>query len=331
MKIGFTSTVPMEVIFAAGHIPVDLNNIFITSDNAGDWVNKAELKGFPRNICSWIKGLYIAGLKENLVDQVIAVTEGDCSNTKVLMEILKDDGRETIPFAYPSNHIFDSVKKTIDSFCDELKVSLEEVTKMKLKLDQVREIAWKIDDLTWRENKVSGEENHYYLVNCSDFMGDWKHYGKILDDFYKQALRRERRKEKIRLAFLGVPPVFSDLYEQVNEYGGNVVFNEIQRQFSMPFPGTDIYQQYYLYTYPYSSEWRLQDVVKECQRRNIHGIIHYAQAFCHRQLEDILIRRKVFCPVLTIEGDSPGRVDERTKIRLQSFIEMLKEKYDLRN
>ena len=67
MKIGFTSTVPMEVIFAAGHIPVDLNNIFITSDNAGDWVNKAELKGFPRNICSWIKGLYIAGLKENLV------------------------------------------------------------------------------------------------------------------------------------------------------------------------------------------------------------------------------------------------------------------------
>ena len=28
-RIGITTTVPSEVIFAAGHTPVDLNNIFI--------------------------------------------------------------------------------------------------------------------------------------------------------------------------------------------------------------------------------------------------------------------------------------------------------------
>ena len=32
-KIGLTTTVPVEVIFAAGDTPVDLNNIFITIRN----------------------------------------------------------------------------------------------------------------------------------------------------------------------------------------------------------------------------------------------------------------------------------------------------------
>ena len=33
--IGFTTSIPVEIILAAGKIPVDLNNIFITSDLAG--------------------------------------------------------------------------------------------------------------------------------------------------------------------------------------------------------------------------------------------------------------------------------------------------------
>jgi len=47
------------------------------------------------------------------------------------------------------------------------------------------------------------------------------------------------------------------------------------------------------------------------------------QSFCHRQIEDLIIRERIALPVLTIEGDQPGRVDERTKIRLQAFIELL--------
>ena len=29
-KIGITTTVPIEVIYAAGHVPVDLNNVFVS-------------------------------------------------------------------------------------------------------------------------------------------------------------------------------------------------------------------------------------------------------------------------------------------------------------
>ena len=33
-RIGITTTVPVEIIIAAGHTPVDLNNLFITDPEA---------------------------------------------------------------------------------------------------------------------------------------------------------------------------------------------------------------------------------------------------------------------------------------------------------
>ena len=54
-RIGFTSSFPVEVVYAAGYTPIDLNNIFVEG-NSTEYIRKAELKGFPRTICAWIKG-----------------------------------------------------------------------------------------------------------------------------------------------------------------------------------------------------------------------------------------------------------------------------------
>ena len=54
--IGLTSTIPVEIVFAAGLKPVDLNNVFINSDKAQKLVAQAESAGFAHNICAWIKG-----------------------------------------------------------------------------------------------------------------------------------------------------------------------------------------------------------------------------------------------------------------------------------
>lgn len=53
----------------------------------------------------------------------------------------------------------------------------------------------------------------------------------------------------------------------------HVVFNEIQRQFSMPYKTDDLAEQYSRYTYPYDAHGRLEDIACEVRRRNIHGII----------------------------------------------------------
>jgi benzoyl-CoA reductase/2-hydroxyglutaryl-CoA dehydratase subunit BcrC/BadD/HgdB len=51
-KIGITTTISVEVIFAAGKVPVDLNNCFITSPEKEAYIAQAEAAGFPRNTCN---------------------------------------------------------------------------------------------------------------------------------------------------------------------------------------------------------------------------------------------------------------------------------------
>ncbi|HUU81170.1 MAG TPA: 2-hydroxyacyl-CoA dehydratase, partial [Acidobacteriota bacterium] len=98
--IGITATIPIEIIFAAGRRPVDLNNLFITSSKPDKLVAQAESAGFPHSICSWIKGIYSVVIGHE-VKEVIAVTGGDCSNTIALAELLARRGVKVIPFEYP--------------------------------------------------------------------------------------------------------------------------------------------------------------------------------------------------------------------------------------
>ena len=93
MNIGFTTSIPVEVIFAAGHRPIDLNNIFV-NDTPQNHVRNAELKGFPRNVCSWIKGMYSV-IEKSQIDILIGVVQGDCSFSHSLLDIVKGEGKKT--------------------------------------------------------------------------------------------------------------------------------------------------------------------------------------------------------------------------------------------
>lgn len=322
-NIAITTTVPVEIILAAGNIPVDLNNIFITNQHAVRLVEAAEEAGYPRNLCGWIKGLYSVVLEEDF-EQVIAVTQGDCSNTHALMETYELAGIETIPFAYPFDRDYDLLKLQMDKLITRLGTDWAAVDRVKKRLDVIRKKVAKLDELTWQDNVVSGFYNHLYQVSCSDFNGNPDKFEADVDCFLKEARQEAERTEDVRLAYIGVPPIFTDLYGYIEQQGARVVFNEVQRQFSMPFEVEDIVEQYRLYTYPYGVFGRIRDIRAELERRNIDGILHYVQSFCYRQIEDMIFREKLDIPVLTIEGDKPGKLDARTKLRIDSFLEMLR-------
>ncbi|MDA8228069.1 MAG: 2-hydroxyacyl-CoA dehydratase family protein [Desulfitobacterium hafniense] len=333
-KIGLTTTVPVEVIYAAGETPVDLNNVFITSSESMKRVEEAELAGYPRNVCGWIKGLYSTALMNPEIRKIIAVTQGDCSNTHALMETWEVEGMEIIPFAFPYDRDKELLELKMDKLIRALGTTWEEVKIQKKRLDKVRALAWEIDRLTWEEDKVSGFENHLYLVSCSDFNGNPEQYASEMEEFISKAKAREshtkryptrNQKREIRLGYIGVPPIFTDLYDFLEEQGARVVFNEVQRQFSMPFETDNIVEQYRLYTYPYPVFGRIADINREAEIRNLDGIIHYTQSFCYRQIEDLIVRKKVDYPILTIEGENPSLLDARTKMRLESFLHMLKD------
>ncbi len=324
MKIGITTTVPVEVIYAAGHTPVDINNIFIGDPNPMRLVEEAELAGYPRNVCGWIKGLYATVLRQEDIKAVVAVTQGDCSNTHALMETWQHKGIEIIPFAFPYDRDYDMLKLQIDKLIGVLGTDWEKAGKWKKSLDTVRSLAWELDRLTWEENRVTGFENHLWQVSSSDFNGDPEKFARELEGELAQVRAREPLAPAIRIGFIGVPPIVPELYGYLETQGARVVFNEVQRQFSMPFQVDDLVEQYRLYTYPYNIFGRIEDIRHQAELRRLDGLIHYTQSFCFRQIEDLIIRQEIDLPILTLEGDSPTRLDARSKMRLDAFIDMLK-------
>ncbi|MBP1752748.1 MAG: 2-hydroxyglutaryl-CoA dehydratase, D-component [Geobacteraceae bacterium] len=324
-KTGFTTSIPIEVLLAAGRVPVDLNNLFITSERSQWLIDKAELEGFPRNICGWIKGIYAAVL-ESGIREIVAVTEGDCSNARALMEVLSLKGISAIPFAYPGDRNRESLRIEIEKLMEQFGASLEAVMEAKTRLDGIRRKVHEIDRLTWQENLVSGQENHYFQVATSDMNSDPDRFEEEIEGFLQAVVSRKPFREKIRLAYIGVPPIISDLYPFLESRGARVVFNETQRQFSMPYGITDLVEQYRAYTYPYDIFTRLEDITAEIEKRRVDAVIHYVQSFCFRQIEDMVVRRQLSLPVLTLEGDKPASLDARTRIRIESFLEMVREK-----
>ena len=323
-RIGMTTTVPVEIILAAGHVPVDLNNVFITSSEPVRRVEAAEDAGYPRNICGWIKGLYSTVVGTDCVDAVIAVTQGDCSNTHALMETWEMAGVRVIPFAYPFDRDVDLLRLQMQKLVEAMGANWDQVMAIKADVDRVRRKVAEIDRLTWQENRVSGADNHLFQVSCSDFNSDVIRFERDVDDFLAKASKTPVRRESLRLGYIGVPPIFTDLYSYVESMGARVVYNEVQRQFAMPYDEPDIIEQYRRYTYPYGVFGRIADIQAQIEKRELDGVIHYVQSFCYRQIEDMIVRKKLKVPILTIEGDKPGCMDARTRLRVDGFIEMLK-------
>ena len=322
--VGITTTIPIEIIYAAGRAVVDLNNVFITNPNPGEMVERAEYAGFPRTLCGWIKGIYTTALDLGL-QQVVAVTQGDCANTCALMETLADAGVEIIPFAYPYDRDCDLLTLQMEKLRQRFDAAPEAVTETKRRFDAIRARARRIDDLTWQSDGVTGRQNHYYQITCSDMKSDPAMFEAELDAFLAGVPDGEPlRPDRLRLAYIGVPPILTDLYDHLESLSARIVYNETQRQFAMPFDTPDLVEQYRLYTYPYGVFWRLRDIKAEVARRGVEGVIHYAQNFCFHQIEDLIIRRHLDLPILTLEADRPGRMDAGMRLRVESFIEMLR-------
>ena len=205
-------------------------------------------------------------------------------------------------------------------------VTSEQCIETKSELDRIRKKVHLIDERTWKENTVSGHENHYFQVCTSDMNQNCKTFEGELDRFLSDSENRTAFSEDIRLGYIGVPPIFSDLYSFIESLQGRVVFNETQRQFSMPCPASSLLEQYLNYTYPYDIFARINDIQTEVNRRRIDGLIHYVQSFCFRQIEDTILKKTLKLPILTIEGDQPSALDSRTRMKIEVFIEMLNSK-----
>ena len=319
--IGITSTVPVEIIYAAGLIPVDINNLFIASADPVRLVRAAKMDGFPDTTCGWICGLY-GSIMERGIKRVVAVTGGDCAETIALIEVLRMKGVEVTSFAYPASRDGKRLFAEMRGFAASLGASMREAEKQKKRLDAVRQRIHLLDELLWREGRCDGGEVRLLELSASDFEGDPEALLARVNEKIAEAGSREPLPGSIRLGVAGVPPIITDLYEVLEREGARVVFSEVERQFTLP-AGGDLCESYLRYTYPYGIYARCEDIAREVRRRRIDGLIHYAQAFCFRGIEDIVLRKQIGVPVLTLQGDLPSRVTETMRVRIEAFLDML--------
>ena len=324
--VGLTTTVPVEALFAAGLRPVDLNNVFITSGEAGALVDEAERRGFPANSCAWTKGVYATARRLGL-RRVVAVLQGDCSNSHAMAEVLQDDGVEVVPFAYPYDAAdTDLLAAELRRFAERVGVSLDAAEAWKRRLDDVRSLVHLIDRLAWQDGRVTGGEQHVWTISCSDFMGDPEAFADEAGAFIEETNARDPLGHDLRLALIGIPPICEDFFDFLEQRGARVVYNEIPRQFAMPDATATLVEQYSRYTYPYDVFRRIDDIREQVARRHVHGVIHYVQSFCHRLIEDAIVRARLDLPLLTLEGDRPGPIDARTETRIEAFLELVRDK-----
>ena len=231
-------------------------------------------------------------------------------------------------FDFPPERDREPLSYQIAKLAGELGTDLERAEQVRMELEPLRRDLAEIDRLTWQEGKVSGLENNLWLLESSDFNGDPAAYAEKAGEFLREVSQRKPSAGLVRLGLLGVPPIMNDLHQRLEELGGQVVLNEVPRQFAMlpddENPSKSLVDQYRQYTYPYNVFFRLKDIAREVKRRDLQGLVHYTQSFCYRQMQDVILREKLRMPILTLEGDRTGPMDSRTKMRLEAFIDLLR-------
>jgi benzoyl-CoA reductase/2-hydroxyglutaryl-CoA dehydratase subunit BcrC/BadD/HgdB len=237
--------------------------------------------------------------------------------------VLQHEGTACLTFDYPQRQEAGEMARAVNGFAETLGADLQEAERWRERLAPVRAQAAEIDRLSWDEGKVLGLENHLWLVCASDFCGDPGLYRAESEAFVAAAARRRPFEGHLRLGLCGIPPIVPGLYGFLEAMGARVVYNETQRQFAMLAPAGSLAEQYRRYTYPYGVFPRIEDIRAECERRRLDGLIHYVQSFCHRRIEDRIVRDRVGLPVLTVEADRPGPLSGQLKTRLEAFVQML--------
>ncbi len=328
--IGITTTVPAEILIAAGCLVVDLNNLFIGSDDPAEYLTIAENRGFPKNTCAWIKGLFGVCLRHE-IREVVGVVEGDCSSSRALLDVFRVFGIRVHPFSYPLDRTYESLRASLLDLMARFGVTPGEAERVRQALLPVRALARRADELTWREGRATGFENHLLQIGLSDFGGDAAEYERMLRAKLKEIESRPARSDFLPLGYIGVPPMMTGLFSYAETRGARFVYNEVQREFAFPRAdrAKDIFEQYRDYTYPYDLSFRLSELETQIQTRKLAGLVHYVQSSCHRAIDDVALKCELDLPILTIEGDRDTALDLRTRLRLDAFIDMLQDRREL--
>ncbi len=308
-KVGSTALIPCEIVYACGYLPIDLNN-FVPFSNITP----------EDKLCAWTAIWRDLVLKKYVkIDKLVVVASGDCYNALVDGEKIELSGIKTFYFMYPFDGNSDYMKKTLRNFVEFLGGIKEE--KLMSEVYKLKKLALEID-----RKRVLGKADNAstfkILVSSSDLMGSIERYRTEIENFEEKDVDYD-----YRVALIGIPPIYKDFHEILEEIGFLVVYDEMPYEFARLSGRNldEIAKNYANYTFARNIKFRINFIKNEIKKRKVEAVIHFTQFACHHKLEDSIFRRELDIPILTIEADLPGRTPEQIRLRLEAFAERLGE------
>ena len=308
--VGITAMVPPELVYGCGQTPLDLNNIVPTYGST------------PRGkICAWTATWRDALLRGNLrVDRLVVVAGGDCHNALV-------DGQRVALAGTPTHYLFypfDGDEGEMNRQLSSLEAFLGGITDMNA-LNEVADakgVCLELDAARSRD-EVPGSRAFEHMIALCDLWGDPRRFVASARRALEEASPVDT---DLRVALVGVPPIYPDFHEVCEAFGMQVVFDELPWEF-VRLAGrslSSMARAYAGYTFGRELAFRLDLLERELGRRRVDGIIHYTQYACHHVLEDDVLRQRLELPLLTLQGDLPRRCPEQERLRLEAFSELLR-------
>ena len=153
------------------------------------------------------------------------------------METLEHKGVRVLPFAFPYNRDRALLEVEMHRLADKLGTGLaggprSMGTTQARPTQAARAGQLELAKIDYFEN---GAESHLWLVSSSDFNGEPARFNRELQEFLDATLKKNLSESAIPLGYVGVPPIFTDLFDVVEQLGGRVVFHEVARQFGPAF------------------------------------------------------------------------------------------------
>jgi hypothetical protein len=177
-------------------------------------------------------------------------------------------------------------------------------------------------DAARERGMVLGSRAFRHLISLCDLWGD----PSAFEASVRKALAEPAETPGIRIALVGVPPIYPDFHEVCEGFGMQVVFDELPWEF-VRLGGRSLgsmAKSYSTYTFARELEHRLDLLQHEVEKRHVDGVVHYTQYACHHVLEDELLRQRLDLPLLTVQGDLPRACPEQERLRLEAFSELLR-------
>jgi len=197
--------------------------------------------------------------------------------------------------------------------------------------DVIYEIKEKLKRIEYmrKDSDVSPEEIFSLVISASDMKSSVSKYGEMVDDIlalmesYKEY--NNGNSKIINVGLIGVPPIMNDFHAVLMENGFRTVYDELPWEFIRLGGKTtkEITMNYMDYSFAKHIDRRIKIIKEEIKKRNIEALVHYTQFSCHHILEDDIFRNAIDIPILTIQGDLPGKTPEQSKLRIEAFHEML--------